>query len=117
MNPVLMHKLQEQKNAKRGPKRQGSGTGKSGGLARLGLVVNKPETGAAAGKTKQQQLDELANLNVTADSYGGYSSGKSAGTPGTSTKSGRPSGCASEGDSTAQRKSSLQLNENISAKL
>ena len=69
MNPVLMHKRDQQK-AHKGEKKRGNlgGVPKSGGLARLGVTIKTKEAKPQA--TKTAQLDELvscANAPVRAD--------------------------------------------------
>ena len=78
MNPVLVAKLQAQKNAamgKKGQKQKGVGGGtKSGGLARLGLRAGAEEKRAAVEKSKAVQLDDLVKT-ATHDEEKGDSGG------------------------------------------
>ena len=68
MNPVLVHRLQQQK-ARAAAKQKGvRGTPRSGGLARLGLNVRSAQPPPQ--KSMQQQLDELVGSGAARASEG-----------------------------------------------
>ena len=75
MNPVLVAKLQAQKNAamgRKGQKQKGVGGGtKTGGLARLGFSKAEKELGKTQEKSKAVQLDDLVKTATGDEEEGG----------------------------------------------